>query len=68
MQHIPVLWKDAPVKPFRFNRKSDIQADKYFVEVMAEFNLIKGCFEVTKTINTPSIKIPYFKKYKSAKC
>ena len=37
--HVPVLWKDSPVRPFRFNPKAnkEDQGHPYFVQIKAAF-------------------------------
>jgi hypothetical protein len=63
--HIPILWKDAPVEPFRF--RSDLQEDepkpeRYFVGVNARFIPDKG-FGFESLAEDPTKKVPkYLKK------
>lgn len=62
--HIPILWKDAPVEPFRF--RSDIKEDepkpeRYFVGVNARFIPDKG-FGFESLSEEPTKKIPKYVK------
>ncbi len=62
--HIPLLWKDAPVKPFRFNPKleKDEQGDRYFVEVKARFIPSQGKWGFIELLSEPTLDIPRFYK------
>ncbi|MGB6301077.1 MAG: hypothetical protein WBF90_33550 [Rivularia sp. (in: cyanobacteria)] len=53
-QHVPTLWFDSPVKPYRFNMKSKEQPDKYFVEIKAKFNLKKNLFIFDSLLDVPT--------------
>jgi hypothetical protein len=45
--HLPVVWRDAPVPPFRFNPKLDKEAQgkASFVQIKARFNSERDNFE-----------------------
>ncbi len=58
------MWRDAPVKPFRFNPKldKDKQGDRYFVQVKARFLVDKGVWGFKELIGEPTLDIPKFYK------
>lgn len=61
--HIPVLWKDSEIRPFKFNPKikdKKEQADKYFVEVTAKFIPRLNTFGVVEVIGEPTKKLPRY--------
>lgn len=62
--HVPLMWKDAPVRPFRFNPKLDKehQGHAAFVQVKAVFVPDKGVFQVLDLTSTPSDQPPRFLK------
>ncbi len=62
--HVPLLWRDAPVKPFRFNPKldKDKQGDRYFVQVKARFLADKGVWGFMELIGEPTLDVPKFYK------
>jgi hypothetical protein len=62
--HVPVIWRDAPVRPFRFNPKLDKeqQGSAAFVQVKALFVPDKDVFQVLDLTSTPSAQPPRFLK------
>jgi hypothetical protein len=62
--HVPLMWRDAPVRPFRFNPKLDKehQGHAAFVAVKARFDPDKGVFQFLELISTPSAQPPRFLK------
>ncbi len=54
--HVPLLWRDAPVKPFRFNAKLDKehQGKALFVEIRAMFRPDKEIWEFSQLCSRPS--------------
>lgn len=62
--HIPVIWNDAPVEPFRFNPELDKQQQGHasFVEIMTQFLPEKDQFAFTQLCSPPSQTIPPFLK------
>ena len=62
--HIPVLWKDAPVPPFRFNPKldKDTQGKASFVQIKARFNSAGDNFEFLSLLAIPSDAPPNYLK------
>ncbi|MEC4883973.1 MAG: hypothetical protein SAL70_21980 [Scytonema sp. PMC 1070.18] len=61
--HIPVFWKDAPVKPFRFNPKAEgDQGRPAFVEIKAKFMPSRGTFGFVALLGIPQEKAPKFLK------
>jgi hypothetical protein len=62
--HVPVLWHDAPVRPFRFNPKLTAleQGQAPFVQVKAIFAPDKGVFLVQALTATPAAKPPRYLK------
>ncbi|MBD0361794.1 MAG: hypothetical protein ICV55_03270 [Coleofasciculus sp. C3-bin4] len=62
--HIPVLWKDAPVPPFRFNPKldKDTQGKASFVQIKARFNSAGDNFEFLSLLAIPSEEPPNYQK------
>lgn len=62
--HIPVIWKDAPIRPFRFNPKveKDKQGTATFVEIVARFIPGRDVFGFVKMLSTPLEKCPRFLK------
>ncbi len=62
--HLPILWRDGPVKPFRFNPKlkKEEQAKVYFVEIKAKFLPQRDCFGFSEMLGEPLEKLPKFLK------
>lgn len=61
--HVPLLWRDAPVKPFRFNPKlCKDQGRPYFVSVKAKFLPQRGVFGFCDLLSPPQEKAPKFLK------
>jgi hypothetical protein len=62
--HIPVLWRDAPVPPFRFNPKLDkeTQGKASFVQIKARFNSSRDNFEFVELLASPSDVPPNYLK------
>ena len=65
-QHIPLFWKDAIVKPFRFNPKLDKeeQAPRYFIGVKARFLPGRDSFGFDSLLSPPTLDTPKFIKFK----
>jgi hypothetical protein len=68
--HIPLSWENYEVAPFRFNpnlTKDDKKADRYFVEIQAQFLPEKGLFVFDSLLAKPTKKIPkHLKEIKPA--
>lgn len=62
--HIPILWKDSPVKPFRFNPKldKDKQGDRYFVEIKAKFLPDREQWGFVELLEEPTLELPNLMK------
>ena len=62
--HVPLLWKNSPVKPFRFNPKldKDKQGDRYFCQVKARFLADRGVWGFQELLVEPTLDIPRFYK------
>ncbi|HEY9650277.1 MAG TPA: hypothetical protein V6C95_06415 [Coleofasciculaceae cyanobacterium] len=62
--HIPVMWRDAPVPPFRFNPKLDkeTQGKASFVQIKARFNSARNNFEFVELLATPRLEPPSYLK------
>jgi hypothetical protein len=62
--HMPIIWKDAPVPPFRFNPKLDkeTQGKASFVQVKAKFNSSRDNFEFMSLLGIPSEEPPNYLK------
>ncbi len=62
--HIPVLWRDAPTKPFRFNPKLDReqQGKASFVGIIAKFLPDRDVFGFSQLYIQPSLTPPQFLK------
>lgn len=61
--HIPIFWKDAPIKPFRFNPKAGIeQGHPAFVQIKAKFIPQKNTFAFVEQLAPPSENAPQFLK------
>lgn len=66
--HVPILWRDAPVKPFRFNPKTDKeqQGSPVFVQVKAKFLPSRNLFGFDALLQLPMEKPPKFLKVSKA--
>ena len=62
--HVPILWRDAPVRPFRFNPKADKeeQGSPFFVEVKAKLLLPRNLFGFDSLLAMPIEEPPRFLK------
>lgn len=60
--HIPTIWKDSTVRPFKFNPKAKEQGDRYFCEFKAKFIPRLKAFGVDEAIEEPTKKIPRYIK------
>jgi hypothetical protein len=62
--HVPLIWRDAPVRPFRFNPKLDKehQGHAAFVQVKAIFVPDKDVFHFLALSSTPASNPPRFLK------
>ncbi|WP_414756342.1 hypothetical protein [Anabaena sp. CCY 9910] len=62
--HIPLMWRDAIVPPFRFNPKAskDEQAKRYFVQIKAKFAPEKNIFFFDSILGLPTEDVPRFLK------
>jgi hypothetical protein len=62
--HIPVLWRDAPVPPFRFNKNLDkeTQGKASFVQLKARFNSANDNFEFVSLLEIPCESPPNYLK------
>ncbi|RCJ40934.1 hypothetical protein A6770_36980 [Nostoc minutum NIES-26] len=62
--HLPIVWKDAIVPPFRFNPKlsKEEQAKRYFVQLKAKFNPDKNIFIFDSLMGLPTEELPNFLK------
>ena len=58
--HIPILWKDSPVPPYRFNPKSEQQPDRYFVELKCRFISKMDSFGVKEVLSEPTTTHPKY--------
>ncbi len=58
--HIPVLWDDAPVAPFKYEAEleKEAQMPRYFVEVEAIIQ--DGLYVVQEMLREPTLDIPEF--------
>lgn len=63
-QHVPLMWRDAPVPPFRFNPKvdKDKQGERYFVQVKARFISAKDSWGFDSLTGVPIVEAPRFVK------
>lgn len=68
--HFPMIWRDSPIKPFKYNPKVETQEDqKYFVRIKANFRPDKAVFQFDTLVEPPTEDIPrYFKKQKHSDC
>lgn len=61
--HLPLLWKDAPCKPFRFNPKAEGDQDHpAFVEIKAKFLPHRDVFGFIEQLAPPKETAPKFLK------
>ena len=62
--HIPVIWKDAPVKPFRFNPKieKEQQGKAMFMSIKAKFLPSRQLFGFDSLLSLPIEEAPKFFK------
>ena len=61
--HLPLLWRDAPVTPFRFNPKAEKdQGYPAFVQIKAKFLPQRDIFGFSEQLAPPSEKAPRFLK------
>jgi hypothetical protein len=62
--HVPVLWRDAPVRPFRFNPKLDKEQQGHpsFVEIKVRFLPNRDVFGFDSLLAPPADKPPRFFK------
>jgi hypothetical protein len=61
--HLPLLWKDAPVRPFRFNPKAGKdQGHPAFVEIKAKFLPQRDVFGFDTLLALPQDRAPKFLK------
>ena len=62
--HIPVFWKDAPVRPFRFNPKleKEEQGKPYFASIKAKFLPGRNVFGFESLLALPQDEAPKFFK------
>jgi hypothetical protein len=61
--HIPISWKDAPIRPFRFNPKAGKeQGHPVFVQVKAKFLPQRNTFTFVEQLAPPSENAPKFLK------
>ncbi|MDJ0681213.1 MAG: hypothetical protein QNJ18_15250 [Xenococcaceae cyanobacterium MO_167.B52] len=61
--HIPVLWKDSPVRPFRYNPRGEKdQGHPYFVQIKAAFLPHRDAFGFVEQLGKPIEQAPKFMK------
>ncbi len=61
--HLPLLWRDSPARPFRFNPKAGKdQGHPAFVSVKARFMPGRDCFGFVEMLADPMEKAPRFLK------
>lgn len=67
--HIPVMWRDSVVPPFRFNPKAEKeeQGKPFFVSIKCKFNLERGTFNFISLLAPPLQEPPKFLKAKKDK-
>ncbi len=58
--HVPLLWKDSPVPPWRFNPKASQQGDRYFVEMKAKFIPKLDTFGFVELLSEPTTTFPRY--------
>jgi len=66
--HLPLMWKDSPVKPFRFNPKTpkEEQGSPAFIQVKAKFLPTRNLFDFEALLAPPLEKPPKFLKASKA--
>ncbi|KST65165.1 hypothetical protein [Mastigocoleus testarum] len=63
--HLPLLWKDALVPPFRFDPQDKQQKKEiYFVGLKAKFNSQQDAFEFNSLLAPPTLEHPRHFRYK----
>ncbi len=63
--HLPLLWKDALVPPFRFDPQDKQQKKEiYFVGLKAKFNSQQDVFEFDSLLVPPTLEHPRHFRYK----
>ncbi|XWK89674.1 MAG: hypothetical protein U7127_06315 [Phormidium sp.] len=62
--HLPIFWKDAPMRPFRFNPKLDKeeQGKPMFVSIKAKFLPQRNVFGFDSLLTLPQSDVPQFFK------
>lgn len=62
--HVPVMWKDAPIRPFRFNPRLDKeeQGQASFIEIKATFVPDEDIFQFKELRSKPKQESPKFLK------
>ncbi len=58
--HVPLLWKDSLVPPYRFNPKAEKQPDRYFVELKCRFIPRMDTFGVMEVLSEPTTTFPKY--------
>lgn len=58
VNHVPFIWRDSTVGPFRFNPRTKEQKDTYFVQAIARFLPDKNKFGCTRLIDEPTTNRP----------
>lgn len=61
--HVPLLWKEGDVSPYRHNPKllkEDKQMERYFIQVVARFIPKIDSFGFVKLLNPPTLQIPRY--------
>lgn len=58
-QHLPFLWKESIVPPFRYKREAQVQDQKYFLSVKAKFIPTRlGTFVFDSLLDNPISELP----------
>jgi hypothetical protein len=61
--HLPLLWEEAPVEPFKYNPKAEKQQKPAFVKIKAKFLPKKNAFVFESLLEAPTTKeVPKFLK------
>lgn len=62
--HLPIFWKDAPIRPFRFNPKlnKEEQGKAMFVSIKAKFLPQRNVFGFDSLLTMPQSEVPQFFK------
>ena len=60
--HLPLFWKDSPVKPFKYNPRLEEQGKPSFVRIKAKFLPNKSVFAFDSLIEQPTEDVPRFLK------